>query len=325
VRTFRPNEIVTLSKTWPGPDGGPWLLTYQLAEVDGRLECVGFEIRSYLRVVGEDELGEKYSAYVEGPLTIEEARLADRVVDESWTPPPRPPEGKELEELIRERAARGLKTPSLGEIGWPQVRPELKGVWAALEEHDREALSVDAEHALKAPRPLQATLFRSLSFATELTDVRRNLAEHLRRRDEFLKQIARDWDAINEDIANDLAPWGGEHKGPPAGARDLFAEGSPESLEAAEALAASGGKARKPGQYSRADLEHVAKAYTAACRGVSPTAPTKHVEALFGLSTDQARKVVHRCREMGLLPRTEKYKARGWDRGEAPWEGDQKG
>ena len=317
---FWPNEIVTLSKTWPDPDGGTWLLTYQLTEIDGRLECVGFEIRSYLRVVAEDVLGEKYPAYVEGPFTEEEARLADREVGENWTPPPPPPEGDELDELIRERAARGLKTPPLGEIGWPQIRPELKGVWAALEEHDQEALGIEAEHVLAAPRPLHATMLRSLNFATELTDVRCNLAEHLRRRDAFLRHVARDWDAISEEIARDMGPWA-EHKEPSAVVRDLFADGSPGSLEIAESLGASSGKSRAPSKYTRDELERFAKAYTAAYRGINPTSPTKHVEKRFGLTPDQARKVVHRCREIGLLPPTDKYKALGWKEGEAPWEG----
>jgi len=89
-------------------------------------------------------------------------------------------------------------------------------------------------------------------------------------------------------------------------------------------LAASTGKARASRAYSRDYLERVAKAYTAAYRDFDPTSPTKHVEAVFDLTTDQARKMVQRCRRMGLLPPTDKYKARGWDRGEAPWEGGQK-
>ena len=40
---------MTTSKLWPDPQRGPWLVTAQFARVDGRMEVVGFELRSARR------------------------------------------------------------------------------------------------------------------------------------------------------------------------------------------------------------------------------------------------------------------------------------
>lgn len=49
------NEIVKVPYLWQrSPDEQPWLLTFYLGAVDERLECVGMEIRSYVRRIDDD-------------------------------------------------------------------------------------------------------------------------------------------------------------------------------------------------------------------------------------------------------------------------------
>jgi hypothetical protein len=45
---MRRGEIVKLSHLWRAPNGHPWLVTFELTEMSGRLECVGMSIRSYV-------------------------------------------------------------------------------------------------------------------------------------------------------------------------------------------------------------------------------------------------------------------------------------
>lgn len=51
------NSLVSGSCVWRADDGEPWLVTFDFAEVDGRLECVGMRMRSFVEVEQEDEFG----------------------------------------------------------------------------------------------------------------------------------------------------------------------------------------------------------------------------------------------------------------------------
>jgi len=42
------SEVVKVSRVWHSPDGEPWLVTFDLAELGGRPECIGISLRSYL-------------------------------------------------------------------------------------------------------------------------------------------------------------------------------------------------------------------------------------------------------------------------------------
>jgi hypothetical protein len=46
---FRPREIARRSSLWHDKDGRPWLVILDFTVISGRLECVGMEIRSFLR------------------------------------------------------------------------------------------------------------------------------------------------------------------------------------------------------------------------------------------------------------------------------------
>jgi len=65
---WMPNEILTVSSVWKAPDGSLWYVTFSLADVNGRLECVGMSLRSYVRriVLGDDGL--QHELHAEEPM-----------------------------------------------------------------------------------------------------------------------------------------------------------------------------------------------------------------------------------------------------------------
>jgi hypothetical protein len=65
---IKPDEIAEASWIWTANDGGLWLVTFALAEIEGRFECVGVTIRSYLKRAGGGEDGMPYPAFVTGPI-----------------------------------------------------------------------------------------------------------------------------------------------------------------------------------------------------------------------------------------------------------------
>lgn len=80
-----PNEILTVSSVWKAPDGSLWYVTFSLADVNGRLECVGMSLRSYVRriVLGDDGL--QHEIHAEAPMDsmeltreLDEAGVAGR-------------------------------------------------------------------------------------------------------------------------------------------------------------------------------------------------------------------------------------------------------
>jgi hypothetical protein len=62
------NEILKAEYTWRrSPESEPWLVVFSLAEIDGRIECVGMEIRSYVRRNNTAANGQEYETYEPNP------------------------------------------------------------------------------------------------------------------------------------------------------------------------------------------------------------------------------------------------------------------
>jgi hypothetical protein len=81
VNAYRRREIVRLNCLWYDSEDQPWLVIFELAELDGRTECVGMSIRSYLGlpVPDPDEPVYGATAWVEG------AGFPDDVDDDDWS------------------------------------------------------------------------------------------------------------------------------------------------------------------------------------------------------------------------------------------------
>jgi len=97
---FLPREIVRRSWLWRDTGGHPWLIIPEFTMIDGRLECVGMEIRSFLRDQVDFENG-AYPVWWDGdPKTLRDPQhdpeLAALTTDEidaiatSGMTPPRP-------------------------------------------------------------------------------------------------------------------------------------------------------------------------------------------------------------------------------------------
>jgi len=137
VTALRRNEVVRASYVWRDAEGQPWLLTFAFAELRGRLECVGMELRSYLAVEAE-EGEDRYPAL--------------------WT-------GEPID--AAQVAAASVASALAGE----EARPH------PLEKHDPEALlSGAAADSGMMPRPLRAGTLRGLPLADVITRVRRQQA-----------------------------------------------------------------------------------------------------------------------------------------------------
>jgi hypothetical protein len=137
---LRPREIVRASAI-SDIGGRPWLLIADFAEVGGRLECVGIELRSYLRCEAQVVAGvaaAKYGAYWDGPEDL---------------------------------AATGLN-PEATNRGY-RVGAEPRD----LSSSDQLAVEAGAhrEPELRKPRKLESQTLRALSLARELDHLRRSL------------------------------------------------------------------------------------------------------------------------------------------------------
>ena len=48
MESFRPHGIRRVAEVWQDAHDMPWLVVARFAEVDGRVRCVGLELRSYV-------------------------------------------------------------------------------------------------------------------------------------------------------------------------------------------------------------------------------------------------------------------------------------
>ena len=139
-----PHQVYRLSRLWKDNDRRPWLLVADFAEIEGRIECVGMELRSYARTrePKPQPLRGDYDAYWTG---------------EALAPPAGP---IDLDAQVR-----------LMRHGLP-----LEGV--ALHDPLAAEAQVDLQEAvpLQGPHVLSATTLRDLPFARELARMRRELA-----------------------------------------------------------------------------------------------------------------------------------------------------
>jgi hypothetical protein len=133
---FRPREVARRSSVWHDNDGRPWLVILDFTMVAGRLECVGMEIRSFLR----DEIDTADEHDPDHDLTAD-AYPAYWEDDVSGVGPP-----------LRTDSGYAL-LPSHGIFNTRMDPPDLL--------------------AMSRPRPLRATVMRQLPLADVCTRMRR--------------------------------------------------------------------------------------------------------------------------------------------------------
>jgi hypothetical protein len=333
---LRENALVRGSCLWRSTDGEPWIVSFDFAEVGGRLECVGMQMRSYIEVEQHDEFG-PYRACLSGEVSIEDL-----------LPMPQP-----LAELdLRDPQSRADYLRALGE-------PGTTPLFAALKDPDCVAAILDDPERRWAPetspRPLRTSTMRELPLGALLVHVRRQIAaiwrsgvmaprtaaplaepeypedaqdspsaplanhqtpgterERLDRRTwELLQSVKRNcgWDdeliRERDELSRMFAEFDAMNSGPDtirvphptlSSVPIDAAEFRRLTQQAAGSFHVPGQKAGRPAKYSPAQLEVVAKTYREAFAGGSPS-PTKDVADKLGLSRSQAAKLVMRCRD----------------------------
>ncbi len=272
---LNPREVYRASCLWRDVEGKPWLLSFELAEIAGRLECIGFNMRSFIsHVVDPEERPEPYEPYPSfwsGEEVIED------------------PDFFSMMDSIRSlRVAR------------------LRGGSDRIRRHDPDAVEAGAQNEpdMLKPRPLRAATLRELPLARVLAHLRQQMAEETEERDLPRSDLFVDWTKEPEHQPERQQWLEGEAQAQyelAVAAQKGFSE------ELHEPQTQSGGRPRK---YSRAYLQRVADLYRRAWTEGEP-GPTKYVASRLGVSRDLAGKLVMRCRRDGLLGRTDRRRAGG--------------
>lgn len=140
-----------MSRLWRDDDGGPWVAIFDFTMIAGRLQCVGLELRSFLR--DEVDPGDgAYSAYWEGE-PVSYVKMVERAEPNIYS----------------EQDLAGLR---------PEFRPDCRGEKHPLLEHDSLGAETDASASPQmVPRPLLATILRQLPLADVVARTRQDAAE----------------------------------------------------------------------------------------------------------------------------------------------------
>ena len=139
---LHPHQIHRAACLWRTENGEPWLIVFSFAEIGGRIECVGMEMRSYIAFKEEASAG------------------GSRPYESFWS-----------------GAAAGIG--QLSEEEFLRLLPELgEDVHHPVAPFDPLALRAGAhrERAMLHPRPLQASTLRQLRLAEVLAQVRQQIA-----------------------------------------------------------------------------------------------------------------------------------------------------
>jgi hypothetical protein len=274
VAILNPCEVYRASCLWRDDDGKPWLLSFELAEIAGRLECVGLNMRSFISHAEEPEgWPAPYPSFWTGGVVNEDLHpfsFLDII------------RGDRLERLKREPHPIGRHDPDAVEAG-AQNEPDML-----------------------LPRPLRAATLRELPLARVLGLVRQQMAGETEERELPRIDLFVDW-SKNPGPTPEQAQW---FQGEAQTQYELALAAQKDfSGELREPEAKSGGRPRK---YTKTQLEMVAQLYRFAYAEGFP-GPTKYVATQLGIPRDLAGKLVMRCRRDGLLGPTERRKAGGVD------------
>lgn len=169
MASVKDREVLRVDRIWREEGEPAWLVSFYMAEISGRLECVGFGLRSYLALRETPERGLPYDAWVPCPVRSDEsdddravwnelnfggerAALHVKAEEELDTPMPlsatrvrRLPYGHLLNLATRERA--GWLRSMVGH--WEEIEQEVSPPeWLA--PHLRDATSVRFTHLADA-------------------------------------------------------------------------------------------------------------------------------------------------------------------------------
>jgi hypothetical protein len=338
--------LVRESILWHAPEGEPWLVTFDFAAVEDRLECVGVQLRSFIEIDREDEHG-RYRAFLAGEvshddllpkpaygpapslLDVEATRAWLKQVEEApYTPKHVAWQDKDAAWAIiadrqggwrPETSPRALRATTLRELPLGdllrRVRDQLAETWKS-----GILIPRTESHPIKWSYP--DGLGEPIEDRAQISPEREDLEQRFW---ELLQRVKREggWDDAAMRERDELGEQFGaleEREGP----RPTLRRSTPTfpgvaisgedfkrlTQQAATSFKVPGQKAGRPTKFSPAMLEMVAKTYRTAYAGGS-SSPTKDVAKKLGITHSQAAKLVMRCRDprIGLLGPTEMRRA----------------
>jgi hypothetical protein len=149
MESFRPHEIRRVAQVWQDAHDMPWLVVAAFAEVDGRVRCVGLELRSYV--------AQKESVAVDQGDWPTTEKLS---YEAYWTGGP-----------VRE-AEPG------DDVGLTARLARIEPAWQALAGHDLLAVEAGAQGVKGSQRPhtLRTETLRDLPLGRVLQELRGRLA-----------------------------------------------------------------------------------------------------------------------------------------------------
>jgi len=279
MRYLRKNEILRVPIPWHAPEGGLWLVVFELAEIDARLQCVGMEIRSFVRFEEAQEGDESYPGYW-GKDTVPPPSRFDQL---SFYDPDAYATGEHLEQAMLTPQVLQAKTMR----GFP-FAAVLTAARKYLAEHARE---FDVPRWIFFRVPEEGLGERDRLFQDSSASI---MLGHERDANHVIDLFLPDGGVV----ADALKRW--------VEATELLQDGP--SVEERR-------RPGRPSKYSRAKLETVAALYTEALHSGSPY-PTAVVlrqlaEQDPAITRNIVAKLVMRCRKLGLLGPTEMRKAGG--------------
>jgi len=273
------HAVVQAVYVWQPSDGQPaWLVTFDFAEIHGRIECIGMAMRSYIRDRAEDASG-NYPAYRTGGA-IKRSDLFHVPAHRPASPlsilfDPTSAAYREWKEYLRQEEDEGDAV----------VNAEAPDPFPRLARYDPEALEAVLYFGdlVLEPRPLRAVTLRTFPFSYCMNRARQQIAEY---------------------YSIGIVP---RHvTGAPRAAQRRAVK------KVVTAFAPKERKGGRPGKWTIEDLKEVARLYKEAWR-TGTSSPTKDVAIAMGIKVNVAAKLVSRCRnpKIALLPPTERRKA-GW-------------
>ena len=167
---LRETAILSGSCLWREGDGEPWLVGFDFAVVNDRLECVGMRLRSYVGAVGQDELGD-YVAYFVGEITsadlLSGSGPAPAMRDaDAWGAILEDPQG-----WAPRHSPRPLRTTTLRELPLvtiaAQVRQKVAVAWRSGLVAPRTAAHLVESELAAAPAAVSGAPFREVSSERE--------------------------------------------------------------------------------------------------------------------------------------------------------------
>lgn len=182
MKSFRPHEIRRAAEVWRDVDHKQWLLVADFAEIAGRIECVGMELRSYVRL--------------KETLSLEQ---------DDW------PTSEEFTYESYWRGGPVSEAPAGGHVDEGARLARLDPSLHELASHDLLAVEAGASEVggLKQPHRLRTETLRDLPLGAELKRLRAELAERTGSLGEALVDLhlAVEREAANESAVSELEGW----------------------------------------------------------------------------------------------------------------------